>query len=177
MKIKVDCLTAKEFSEYADSTFAKPVKMSLGIFLGIIMIVLAYILFTNKDSGAVKLLIAAAFVLAALYIMSGALVGAAFKKSGLSDTKCSYAFDNDGMDIKMGSLSGDLSWDYVKYVRETKSLFIIRAKGSQFIIPKRCLKNAPFRDFLRETLPEEKIKRLKYTMDKETEDDGDRENR
>ena len=35
MKIKVDHLTSKEFSEYADSTFAKPVKMSLGIFLGI----------------------------------------------------------------------------------------------------------------------------------------------
>lgn len=50
MKIKVDHLSSKEFSEYADSTFAKPVKMSLGIFLGIIMIVLACLLFTARGA-------------------------------------------------------------------------------------------------------------------------------
>ena len=173
MKIKVDHLTSKEFSEYADSTFAKPVKMSLGIFLGIIMTVLACLLFTGKGGGAVKPLFITAFILAALYILSGAVLGTAYKKSGLADTRCAYSLDEGGMDIKMGDLSGDLSWSYVKYVKETKNLFIIRAKGSQFIIPKRCLKSAEFREFIKNTLPEEKIKRLKYTIDKETEDNGD----
>ena len=114
-----------------------------------------------------------AFILAALYILSGAVLGTAYKKSGLADTRCAYSLDEGGMDIKMGDLSGDLSWSYVKYVKETKNLFIIRAKGSQFIIPKRCLKSAEFREFIKNTLPEEKIKRLKYTIDKETEDNGD----
>lgn len=172
MKVKVDCLTAKEFSEYTDSTFAKPVKMSLGIFLGVIMMAMAYVLISGNGKEAAGTMGVAAIILVALYLMSGALIGTAFKKSGLSDTKCSYSFDSSGMDIKMGSLSGDLSWDYVKYVKETKSLFIIRAKGSQFIIPKRCLKDSEFRKFLKETLPGEKIRRIKYKIDKETEEDG-----
>lgn len=170
MKVKVDHLTSKEFSEYTDSTAAKPVKMSLGIFLGIIMMAMAYILFSGNGKEALGAMGITALVLASLYIMSGALIGTAFKKSGLSDTKCAYSFDSSGMDIKMGSLSGDLSWDYIKYVKETKNLFIIRAKGSQFIIPKRCMAESEFREFLRETLPEEKLRRIKYKMDKEAEE-------
>lgn len=77
-----------------------------------------------------KPLFITAFILAALYILSGAVLGIAYKKSGLADTRCAYSLDEDGMDIKLGDLSGDLSWSYVKYVKETKNLFIIRAKGS-----------------------------------------------
>lgn len=173
MKVKVDKLTNKEFSEYTDSSFAKIVKMTLGIFLGIIMIVIAVSLGFGAPESMMKTLWIAAFVLVFLILSSNAAVGMAFKKSGFAETKCSYVFDENGMDITIGDLNGDLSWNYVKYIKETERLFIIRAKGSQFIIPKRCVKEEQFVELIEKALPNEKYRRIKYKK-KDTEKDGDK---
>lgn len=174
MKIKVDKLTSKEFSEYADSTFAKLVKMTLGIFLGVVMLVIAFLVGFNRGTEALKSLWICAGILAFLLILSNSCIGILFKKSGLSDTKCSYVFDESGMDIAVGDLKGDLEWKYVKYLKETEHLFILRVQGSQFIIPKRCLKEEEFYSLIEKVLPDEKIKKQKYKKkDRGTKKDGD----
>ncbi len=177
MKVKVDKLTSKEFSEYTDSSFAKIVKMTIGIFLGIIMIVIALSLGFHAPENVMKPLWIAAFILVFLIISSNSAVSMAFKKSGFAETKCTYSFDGAGMDITIGDMSGDLGWEYVKYVKETENLFIIRAEGSQFIIPKRCLSEKDFLALIEDALPNEKIKKMKYKKkDKETESNGNKDN-
>lgn len=175
MKIKVDKLTAKEFSEYADSTFAKLVKMTLGIFLGVVMLVIVLLIGFNKGAELLKNLWICAGILAFLLILGNSSIGILFKKSGLSDAKCSYVFNESGMDISVGDLSGDLEWKYVKYLKETEHLFILRVPKSQFIIPKRCLKNEEeFCSLMENVLPAERIKKLKYKKkDRGTKKDGD----
>lgn len=174
MKIKVDKLTAKEFSEYADSTFAKLVKMTVGIFLGVVMVVIALFIGFNKGGEMIKSLWICAGVLAFLLILANSCIGILFKRSGLSDTKCSYVFDEGGMDISVGDLKGDLEWKYVKYLKETEQLFILRVQGSQFIIPKRCINEEEFSAFMENVLPDEKIKKLKYKKkDRGTGKNGD----
>lgn len=178
MKVKVDKLTGKEFSEYADSTFAKPVKMSLGIFLGIIMIAAAFFLINKAPEEVIRPLWIAALILALLLISSTSVINMAFKKSGFAETKCSYEFSGDGMYIVIGDMEGDLSWKYIKRVKETQNLFVISAKRSQFIIPKRCIKNeGDFLAIVKEALPEDAVKQMKYKKKEETEEDGNSDNR
>lgn len=177
MRIKVDKLTGKEFSEYSDSTFAKPVKMSLGIFLCVIVFFAAVLLLKKTSAEVIRPLWIAAFILALLLISANSVISLAFKKSGFAETKCCFDFSEDGMYIKIGDMEGDLSWEYVKYLKETNSLFVIRAKGSQFIIPKRCIKKEEeLLAFFKAVLPDEKIKLMKFKKKEETEKDGNKDN-
>ena len=171
MKIKVDKISFKEFSEYTDSTIAKPIKMSLAFFIGVAVIFIIVAMNKPGFEGAIKPLWWCVGILALLLITSNASVSAVFNKSGLSKTSCSYSFFDEGMKIAMGKLKGDLEWSYVKYVKETKNLWIMRVPNSQFILPKRCMDEDEWEDLIKKSLPEDKIKRLKYKRTERTMDD------
>ncbi len=162
MKIKVDKITAKEFSEYTDASFAKSVKMTLKFFLGINALAILLVYGFNLDKNVIKPLWISAFLLSMLLILSGSATHFIYKKSRLGETKASYSFSSDKMDISLGNLEGDLSYEYVKRIKETAGLFIISVKGSEFIIPKRCVDESDFLGFFEKVLPDEKIKRMKY---------------
>ena len=174
MKVKVDKLTYKEFSEYTDSTFAKPIKMSLAFFVGIAVILIIVAMNKPEMKGALTPLYWCVGILLFLLISSNASVSMAFKKSGFDSTNYSFVFTDEGMKIAMGKLKGDLEWKYVRYIKETKNLWIMRVPNSQFIMPKRCMKEDEFEELIKNCLPEEKIKRMKYKKNAERiTDDGD----
>ena len=56
MKIKVDKLSYKEFAEYTDSTFAKPVKMSLAFCIGVAVILIIIAMNKPGFEGAITAL-------------------------------------------------------------------------------------------------------------------------
>ena len=176
MKIKVDKLTYKEFSEYADATIAKPIKMTLAFFIGVAIILIIIAMSNPSFEGAVTPLFWCVGILAFLLVASNASVNTAFRKSGLATTACSYTFMEDGMKIAMGKLKGDLEWKYVKYVKETKNLWIMRVPNSQFIIPKRCMKEEEWESLINTYIPEDKIKHMRYkrrTPERTTDDDSE----
>lgn len=176
MKIKVDKLSYKEFAEYTDSTFAKPVKMSLAFFIGVAVILIIIAMNKPGFEGAVTPLWWCVGILALLLITSNASVSAVFNKSELSKTTCSYTFSDEGMKIAMGKLKGDLEWEYVKYIKETKNLWIMRVPNSQFIMPKRCMDEEAFVSLIERTLPQDKIKKMKYKRNAERDTDDERDN-
>lgn len=169
MKIKVDKLSYKEFAEYTDSTFAKPIKMSLAFFIGVAVILIIVAMNKPGFEGTVKPLWWCVGILALLLITSNASVSAVFNKSGLSKTTCNYSFSDEGMKIAMGKLKGDLEWEYVKYIKETKNLWIMRVPNSQFILPKRCMDEEEFVSLIERNVPEDKIKKLRYKRTKDDE--------
>jgi len=177
MKVKVDKLSYKEFTEYSNSTFAKPIKMSLAFFIGVA--VLLIIIAMNKPGfeGAITPLWWCVGILALLLIISNASVSAVFNKSGLSKTTCSYSFSEDGMKIAMGKLKGDLEWKYVKYIKETENLWIMRVPNSQFILPKRCMDENAFVSLIEKCVPEDKIKKQRYKRNSERTNDDERNNK
>ncbi len=161
MKIKVDKLSYKEFSEYAESTFAKPIKMALSFFIGIAVILIIISMNNEALKGAETSLWWAVGILAVLLIISNTGMSFAFKKSGLDKTSYTFLMEKEYLKITMGKLKGNLEWHYVKSLRETKSLWIMRVPNSQFIIPKRCV-GEEFEDFMAGVIDNEKIKPLKY---------------
>lgn len=158
MKVKVDGITFKEFTEYVNSGFARQINMTLYIFLAITSMGIVFGLLTKMEEAVLKPLFVCGAVLLVLILSSRGGVGFMFKRSGLKETKCRYSFDEYGMDISIGKLTGDLEWEYVKHITETDNLWIIRVPGSQFILPKRCLENDKFREIVKNKLPEDKIK-------------------
>ncbi len=173
MKVKVDKLSYNEFTEYADSTIAKPIKMSIAFFVGIAVLLIIFA--SNKPGmeGAVTPLWWCVGILLFLLLSSNASISIVFNKSGLSNASSSFTFSEEGMKIAIGKLKGDLEWKYVKYVKETKNLWIMRVPGSQFIMPKRCMKEEEFEELIKKCLPEDKIKQMKYKRDAErTNEDG-----
>lgn len=161
MKIKVDKLNYSEFSEYAESTFAKPIKMALSFFIGIAVILIIISMGSEALKGAVTSLWWCVGIMVFLLIISNVGLSYSFKKSGLDKTTCTYVLEEDIIKISMGKIKGNLEWKYVKSLKETKNLWIMRVPGSQFIMPKRCI-NVEFEGFIKNVLPEDKIKRLKY---------------
>ena len=176
MKVKVDKLSYKEFTEYTDSTFAKPVKMSLAFFIGIAVILVIVAMNRPGLEGAVTPLWWCIGILAVLLITSNASISGVFNKSGLAKTTCSYTFSDEGMKITMGKLKGDLEWGYVKYIKETKNLWIMRVPNSQFILPKRCMDEEAFVSLIERLVPEDKIKKMKYKKNAERDIDDERDN-
>ena len=73
-------------------------------------------------------------------------------------------------------LTGDLEWEYVKYIKETKNLWIMRVPNSQFIMPKRCMDEEAFVSLIERTLPQDKIKKMKYKRNAERDTDDERDN-
>ncbi len=166
MKIKVDKLNYSEFSEYAESTFAKPIKMALSFFIGILVILIIICMGNEEMKSSVTSLWWCVGIMAFLLIMSNVGLSVAFKKSGLDKTASSYIMEDEILKISLGKLKGNLEWEFVKKIKETKNLWIMTVPNGQFILPKRCV-GEDFENFITKVLPEDKIKRLKYRQKRE----------
>lgn len=167
MKIKVDKLSFSEFSEYAESTFARPIKMALSFFIGLAVVFIIICMGNEELKSSITPLWWCVGIMVFLLIASGAGLSLAFKKSGLDKTAASYVLEEEILKISLGKIKGNLEWKYVKKVKETKNLWIMTVPNGQFIMPKRCTGEG-FENFISSVLPEDKIKRLKYRRKRET---------
>lgn len=177
MKIKVDKLTYGEFKEYVDSSFAGAVKLSLAILLGIAAILIAIGFVRGVTTEAMTPLFWCAGILFLLIVFSGTGISTVFKKSGLADTACRYTLSEEGLDIVMGKLKGDLDWAHVNYVKETKNLWIMRVPNSQFILPKRCYDEKEFYTLVSACLPDDRIREMHHKKKEAPAHDGDENGR
>ncbi|MDP4133194.1 MAG: YcxB family protein [Bacillota bacterium] len=162
LKIRVDKLTFNEFSEYVNSTFARNVRYALTIFMSLSSLGILIGIALKWSESSIQTLFWCFGIILFMIILTNISIKAIYNKSGLGGTLCRYSFDESGMDINMGKLKGDLSWEYVKKVKETKNLIIINVQGSTFILPKRCCDADELLNLLKVALPEDKISEQKY---------------